>query len=672
MSKIKQTQKKSRTQGNKNLQPTSGQAKQKISKKAGSDYIYVVIVLIMLILVTFLTYRDGMKNGFTNWDDPTYVLENKQVKNPGPETVSYFFTHPSASNYHPLTMISLSIDYYNTQKPDKTTAATLDMDASRFHTTNIILHILNVILVFFFIWLLSGKRIITGTIVALLFAIHPMHVESVAWIAERKDVLYTFFFLAGLISYLFYIRNNRILYFICAGLLFILSLLSKPAAVVFPLILIIIDYYLKRKFILKSAIEKVALLLFSIGFGLTTFLIQSKDAIANFSTFSIFQRLLFASYGFVMYIWKLMVPANLSEFYAYPTLSQTGYLPVIYYILPVVVILLAGLAWYSRRYSRVISFGLLFYFISIVLVLQFISVGSALMSDRYSYVPSIGLFFIIGYYSDWLFQKRAKAFQILKYAGLLVLVIYTVFLIRLTYDKVKVWKNTETLWTDVIQNNPFVEVAHKNRGNYYAGKNQTDLALIDYDVLMQMHTKDAKIYSNLGNIYGLRGEVDKALEAYGKSILLDSNAYDIYLNRGVTLARAQRFTESIRDFEKALKLNPEGPEVLQVLAYALLDNHQPDKALGYFNTLIGINRQNDEFFLKRGLCYYQLKKYEEALADYNQCFAINPSNGMVLVNISILYNERKDYKNALVYATKAKTLGIGIDQKYIDGLNQKQ
>ena len=662
----------SKKQGNKNFPPAGRQPKKKVKNKSGSDFIYLIIVSAILILVTFFTYRHSIRNGFTNWDDPTYVLENKHVKELSPETVSYFFSHPSASNYHPLTMISLSIDYYYTRKPDIKTTDTLDMDASRFHTTNIILHILNVVLVFFFIWLLSGRRILTGAIVALLFAIHPMHVESVAWIAERKDVLYTFFFLGGLISYLYYLRRNRILYFIGAGILFLLSLLSKPAAVIFPLILLIIDYYLQRKFTFRTVIEKSVLLLFSIGFGLTTYLIQSKDAIANFSTFSVIQRLLFASYGFVMYIWKLLVPVNLSAFYPYPNLTLSGYLPAIFYILPLVVILLAGLTWYSTRYIRVIIFGILFYFISIMLVLQFISVGSALMSDRYSYVPSIGLFFVIGYYTDWLFRKKVKAFRILKYAAVLLLAIYSGILIKLSYNTVRVWENSATLWTDVIQKNQYVEVAHKNRGNYYAGKNLTDLALVDYDVLMQMHTKDAKIYSNLGNIYGLRGEVDKALDAYSKSLALDSTAYDIYLNRGVTLARAKRFNESIRDFEKAMKLNPGEFDVMQVLAYALLDNNQPDKALGYFNTLIGINQHNEDLYLKRGICNYQLKNYEEALTDYNQCISINSSNSSAYINISVLYNARKDYKNALFYAKKAKALGLEIDQKYIDGLIQKQ
>ncbi len=198
---------------------------------------YLIIIPTILVLITFFTYNQSPDNGFTNWDDPGYVTGNPSIRHITPGTIVWFFSHPSASNYHPLTMISLSIDYALTKKDPNATNEGLSINARVFHITSLVLHLLNVILVFFFIYILSGKRIIVPTVAGFLFAVHPMHVESVAWISERKDVLYTFFFLAGLICYLVYTRKKDITWYFLTVLCFLLSLLSKPAAVVFPLVL---------------------------------------------------------------------------------------------------------------------------------------------------------------------------------------------------------------------------------------------------------------------------------------------------------------------------------------------------------------------------------------------------------------------------------------------------
>jgi protein O-mannosyl-transferase len=628
----------------------------------------LLISMLLLALLTGYIYRENRNAGFTNWDDPTYVIENAALKLPASEMVKYFFTHPSASNYHPLTMISLGMDYKKTPREHPDQPDTLDLDATRFHTTNLVLHILDVLLVLLFIYLLAGRRIIPALITALWFAVHPMHVESVAWISERKDVLYAFFFLAGLITYLVYIERKSVLWLLATTLLFILSLLSKPAAVVFPLVLFLIDYYKGNKITTKGVVIKSVLLLFSVAFGLATFLIQSKDAIANFSTFTIFQRFLFASYGFAMYLWKMILPINLSAFYPYPNLTLSGYLPVIFYLLPLVFIAVALLTWYSARKTKVIAFGILFYFVNVALVLQFISVGSALMSDRYTYVASIGLFFIAGYYTDKVWSDTKRIRPVLRYLVIIFATAYSAFLVMQTTDRIVIWKDTETLWTDVINKYKFVETAYKNRGNYYASKNRTEDALKDYDILMQMHTKDPKIYSNLGNIYGLRGELDKALDAYNRSLALDSNAYDTYLNIGVTLARSQKYAPAVENFEKALRLNPEGIDVIEGLAYSLIDAGQPERAIGYFNTLLKASPGRSDYYFKRAICYYNLKRKDESAADYKTCLSLNPSNGYAWFNLSVIYNERKEWKGAYECLQKAQSAGIHVDPKYIQSL----
>jgi protein O-mannosyl-transferase len=656
----------------KKSQPARKGTEKKQTKTGFSGAWLLLLLPSVALLITFFAYTPSLKNSFTNWDDPTYVLENTQLKEFTPQSVRYFFTHASALNYHPLTMISLSLDYHNTVKGSKQLSPSAEPDARLFHVTNLILHLLNVLLVFIFIYLLSGRKVVVAFITALLFGIHPMHVESVAWISERKDVLYTFFFLGGLIFYLLYLKSANWLYYFSTLLLFFLSLLSKPAAVVFPLIMLAIDYWLKRSFTLKSILEKIPHFLLAILFGIITFVIQSKVAVADFQVFTLFQRLIFAAYGFIMYLYKCLVPYHLSGFYPYPHLTNSGNLPTIFYLAPLFFLFIAGVVLYSTRYTRLISFSLLFYFISIVLVLQFISVGSALMSDRYTYVPFIGLFFMVGVYFHKVFTEKKQIFALLKYVFVLALIAYSSIMAAMTYQRTQIWKDSITLWTDVLNIYPDVEVARKNRGNYYAQKNQNDLALEDYKVLLQMKTKDPKIYSNLGNIYGLRGEFDKSIDAYNQSLRIDSNAYDIYLNRGITYARAGKHDLALQDFDKALKLNPGSVEVITAQAYAFLEKGELDKAAGSYDALIKLNPGDDDLYSKRGLCKYRQNKMDEALTDFLQCIKLNPDNAIAYFNISVIYNSYKDYKNAYVYATKAKAKGYAVDQSYYEALGKRQ
>jgi len=311
----------------------------------------------LVSILTFIAFSPILNNVFTNWDDMVYVTQNTLIKNLSLDGIRAIFKTPVSSNYHPVTILSYALNYRISE-----------LNPFSYMLTNLLFHIFNTVLVFCFIYLLSGKRTMLALFVSLLFGIHPMHVESVAWVSERKDVLFVFFLLLGLINYLNYLKKPNLIKYLSLLFLFILSLLSKPAAVVFPVLLILVDYYLQRKTtVKKSFLEKLPFLVLALVLGIVTFRLQSAEAV-SLERFSFIHRILFGTYGFVMYIIKLFVPIKLSALHPFP---ENGQMNFFYYITPIIIFGILGIS-YRLRKNRVFIFGLGFYLISILLVLQFI------------------------------------------------------------------------------------------------------------------------------------------------------------------------------------------------------------------------------------------------------------------------------------------------------------
>ncbi|MGB0932103.1 MAG: hypothetical protein ACPGVB_15070, partial [Chitinophagales bacterium] len=307
--------------------------------------------ILVAAIATFITYIPALDNEFLNWDDPIYVTQNSLVLGDwSVEKLKGIFVEPVGGNYHPITVLSLALDH-----------TIFGRSAFAFHTINILLHVINVVLLFLFIFLFTRGKPIVAFIVAILFGLHPMHVESVAWISERKDVLYVLFFLAGLITYLQYLFSKKSGYYFATLIFFVLSVFSKPAAVVFPIVLILIDMYLYKHWRPKMLVNKIVFLIISIVVGLLT--IQAQDqanAFTDIGTLS--NRFFFACYGFNTYLAKLFVPIRLSALYPYPLemhLKQT--LPFIFLISPVISFLIVALTIYSVKYfKKVVLWGVVF------------------------------------------------------------------------------------------------------------------------------------------------------------------------------------------------------------------------------------------------------------------------------------------------------------------------
>lgn len=667
---------RSRQTNVKKLQPEKTNKSNFIAKKW--------LILAAISVCTFLVFYPSLQCGFTNWDDGTYVTENPMIWKLDVESLKKIFSTPVSLNYHPITMLSLAIDY----SIDK-------LNPYYFHLTNVIIHVLNVILLFVF-----TERLIAGAnirhisqfklspfniplIVSVLWAMHPMRVESVTWIAERKDVLYVFFFFLSIIFYLKWLDEEKIYAALLCFVFFILSCLSKAMAVVLPVILVLIDWFYSEtktpREIVISIFKKSHFFIVSFFFGILAFKIQSQGAIAAMETFTLFQRLTFACYGFIMYIWKLIFPLNLSAFYPYPFTDAQGNIPTIYYASPFIVGALAMviifLVWKKYEMGKWLAFGFSFYFISVALVLQFISVGSVIMADRYSYLSYVGLLFIPAYFFEVVRIKRSKFITTLLVITITASVIWFSYL---THERTKIWTNAKTLWTDVMRQYPFVEIAYENRGIYYKDRGQLDSMLIDYEFVTQkLNTKNEKIWSNLGNLYGLFGQqrdtayFRKSLDAYSKAIEYNPKNSSTYLNRAITYSMMGQYEKSLPDFEMALKLDSGVALTYKNRAYTYMQLGKYELSISDYDKAIELFPYDTLSFLNRGISKFNAKMYAQALEDFRKYIFMLPNSPAAYYNASLTHKNMGQFSEALQSAMAAQKLGQKIPETYIRELEEK-
>lgn len=515
--------------------------RQKSTSKPTIQSLWICTGVVMLL--TFVAFFPSLQNGFVNYDDTVYVYQNPHIQSFSAENLQKMWTKPMAHNYHPLTMMSLAVNYQFSE-----------LNPFGYHLTNLLLHLANVFWVFWLVYLLSGRRIEMSFIVSLLFGIHPMHVESVAWIAERKDVLYSFFFLPALIAYIRYLKSQKWVFFAVSLLLFTLSLLSKPAAIVLPMLLFLLDYWYKRPLKVKLFVEKIPFFLLALLFSYLTLQAQTETgAVVSLNAYTPFTRFMAACYGFSMYIIKMIVPHQLTVYYPYPLLNN-GF-PAFYYIFPVLSLLIAAFTLFSLRFTRTVFFGMAFYLINLILVLQLVTVGGTMMSERYTYIPYIGLFFVLA----WAYLKVISKWKNYRPVFTGFLAIYMILLGIFTWNRCKVWKDSMTLWTDSIEKIPNV-IAYNNRGELYFEAKQYDLALKDVDAAIALNPSYMNSYKNRGLLYSITNQFDKALQNYTlylKNTRGKKDREPVLNWRGIARLNLGQYEGALKDFDEAIEINPQ-------------------------------------------------------------------------------------------------------------------
>jgi Tfp pilus assembly protein PilF len=539
-----------------------------------------------ILLLTFAAYVPSLDNGYVHWDDTYYVTGNPVVSNP---TVRGLLTTPVAANWHPLTMASLALNW-------RISAA----DPTSYHWLNLLLHLANTALVFLFVRRLSRGRFWTTAVTSLFFGIHPLHVESVAWIAGRKDVLYALFYLIALIAYLHYVdARSRAGWGVCL-VATLLAIASKPAAVVLPLTLFAIDYFRSRSWSPRLVLEKTPFFALSALGGLITLRMQqSMGALTAPEPWSFIQRAAFAAYGTFVYIGKMFVPVGLSAVYPYPPAGH-GLPPVYPAALTALVILLAA-ALYGFRRNRVVVFGLAFFFINLVLVLQLVTVGTAVLAERYTYIPYIGLFLSL----SWWLDKRPVGPDTRRRTGagrqggpwnavlagyLLLMLPFSLFQ---TWKRCDVWRDPETFWSDAIDKHPRQIVA---------------------------------AYTNRGNFYRRAGRLEEAHRDYHQALALNPTIPSIWYNQGVVLARMGSVDSALVSLDRALALEPDHARARNDRGALRFRRGDLDGAMADFTRLIELDPRSWNGYTNRALAYSKLGEHAKAVADRRRAIELEPRN----------------------------------------------
>lgn len=614
---------------------------------------------LLAVVVTLAVMWPTLGNDFVNWDDPDNIQRNPYIRTLDGGSISDVFAESQINGaYMPLTQVSWMLDYAAAEKDLQGKP-----DAAPFHRMNLLLHLLNVLLVFLLARQLSGSALV-GTVAALLFGIHPMHLEAVAWATSRKDVLMGAFFLAGLWGYAKAVAGGKrpgTLALVLTGLLFLGAVFSKGVAVVFPAALLLIDWYLgrmadwKRALLEKAPFFVVSLIMLVVAVQGQ----QESDAMGELGEVSVLESLLIGCYGLTMYLVEAVVPFKLSAFHPYPYLNIED-LPGWLYAMPLGAVAVGALCWWQRR-NRTFLFGMAFFFLLILPVLQFLPFSIAAFAERFTYLPYIGLFFMAAMALRYLVQQYGN---VVLGGAALVLGLYG----AVTFSHAKTWENGEAMWSNVIEKYPEGHFGYGNRASFYIYEGKSSQAMADLNKAIALNPQFSFAYNNRGQLLQEQGNRDAAYADFKKALGLNPALGEAWLNLGVVELNRGNFQESVNALDKAVEYM-EGnalPYYNRGLAYGMGGNSA--RALPDFDRAIEIQGNQPVFYKDRGISQMMQGNVADAESDFSKAIELDPQYGEAWFRRSLCRITVADTLNALKNAEKAVELGFPVDPAYLNAL----
>jgi tetratricopeptide (TPR) repeat protein len=652
-----------------------------------------VLICLFLVFSTLAVYWQVTNHEFINYDDDFYITENYHVQ-AGLKISGLIWSFTSGtmvSNYwHPLTWLSHMLDFQ-----------LYGMNAGGHHMTSLLFHITNTLLLFFIFRRMTGNVWKSGC-VAALFALHPLHVESVAWVAERKDVLSTFFWLLTMLAYSCYVEKPVLIRYFIVLLFFVLGLMSKPMLVTLPFVLLLMDYWPLGRIQLGQVIkpenviaqkasvfhlvgEKIPLFLLSAVASVAAYITQQKgDALARMDLALLKIQTANALVSYVSYIRKMIWPSQLAVFYPHP-----GTLPIWKSVgAGLLLISLTVFFIVSWRRFPYLSVGWFWFIGTLIPVIGLVKVGSFAMADRYTYIPLIGLFIIIAWLVPELVERRP-------HKKILLVVLATICLLTLTtltWKQLRYWKNSTVLfdhtlnvtsenylahtklgevllehdkiaeairhYLEAVRIEPYFVQAHLNLGDAYAGLGNNEDAIYYYNEALKKKPNYAKAQNNLGNVMARKGNFKTAVYHYNEALKINPNYAGAYYNLGKIDANQGKIEDAILHYRKALILNPIMTEALYNLSW-IFATHKNKKfrddkeAIRLAEELCRITQNNQPLALDAlAAAYAETGRYDDAVLTAKKGLKLSLLSGPKELVLGLkkrlrLYQEKRPYRQSM-------------------------
>lgn len=638
-----------------------------------------VIFCVILAAMTLIAFGQVRNNDFINLDDNLYLTDNPYIRQGLTiRGIRWAFTSTYFGHYHPVTWLSHMLDY-----------ELFKLDPKGHHAVNLFLHIANTLGLFLILLRITRKQWQSG-FVAALFAIHPLHVESVAWAAERKDLLCAFFWMFTLWVYACYVEKPGLKRFFLVLLLFALALLSKPMAVTLPFCLLLLDYWPLEKFRLDSRkslsrliLEKTPLLLLSVGLCVLTILSHSEvGTISSLDRLPLGVRLQNALISYVKYIEKMFWPNPLAVLYPHPIRFPLWQVAGAALLL----ITLTLIALFLRKRHPYAIVGWLWYLGTLVPVIGIVQAGPQAMADRFTYLPMIGLFIVVVYGIPGLFARKRLVKIAFAISGGLVLTL----LAFLTLCQVNHWQNSMTLFTHtlgvttnnfIIHNNlgvtlmrqgmtseamshflkalsirPTYADAHQNIGNLLSCQGKVQEAIVYLSEALRLAPEKPGLHNDLGVFLFRQGKKQEAIGHFREAVRLNPNYGESYLNLGIVFLSMGKNQEAISCLNKALQISSGDTRVHNNLGVAFVRTGEPGKAFDHYTEALRIDSKNRETRFNMGNLLAAQGRDEEASVHYEKVLKSEPADGEAHYELGVVLDRLGRKKEAVVHLAEAVRL----------------
>ncbi len=611
----------------------------------------VLWIAIVLALATLVVYLPVFGNEFVNYDDDHYIVHNFNVRHGVSwDGVVYAFTSSHGANWFPLTWLSWMLDY-----------EIYGMEPKGFHLTNLLFHVASAVLLFFVFFRMT-RNAGPSAFVAAVFALHPTHVESVAWAAERKDVLSALFWILTLWAYARYVERRSVSRYVLVPVFLAFGLMAKPMLVTLPFALFLLDLWplgrlqeagrwrFGRSRILRLVLEKVPLFLLVVASSFVTFYVQrAAGAVQSAATFSLGTRVWNGLLSYVSYIYKAFWPAGLAVYYPHPGDSVSVGRAIVAGAVLVLVTVTVMLAVRCRPYLAV---GWLWYLGTLVPVIGLIQVGQQAMADRYTYIPYIGLSIMLA----WAAREMVDRFRIPRFIPVGSAVVVLLGLAGTAAAQVRVWRTSETLFEhalSVTRENPLANI---NLGVAYLNAERLEEAEHHLKEAIRINPGAAEAYSALGALYAKQQKPDEALAAYRTALRLDPASSGTHGALGRMLLESGDADQAVLQLREAINLEPDNVQALTNLGVALIRQGRHPEAIEMFERALSLEPEHAEAHNNWGVALANLGRHDDAVEHYRRAVAARPEYVEAHYSWGMTENGRGRFEEAAAHFERAAAL----------------